>query len=285
MAGRSNFRRVLLGLHQHPAQHGLRLAIDVAVLLRLDLCGFFVKEESLGRLAALPFTREFRPLGGGWRPIDLDSLSQEMELAANTAQHLFDQAVKGLGLTSRFEVVSGTLPENLALLSRQGDIVIVCEPTGAARLSMPPSSSLVEAAFRSTAAVMLAPQGARWRPGPVVAIATAPDDPSVEVAAGIAAAAKEELVVIESCGPAAESQTGRMAAEGRPDVRRLRVANISSLDNPEIIGVLAALRARLVVINRRALGETVAATLASRLGVPILMVSDGELANDSLRRE
>jgi hypothetical protein len=76
-----------------------------------------------------------------------------------------------------------------------------------------------------------------------------------------------------------------MAAEGRPDVRRVRVANISSLDSPEIIGVLAALRERLVVINRRALGETVAATLASRLGIPMLMVGDEELVNDSLRRE
>ncbi len=277
MAARSNFRRVLLGLHEHPAKQGLQLAIDVAVLLRLDLCGFFVKEESLGRLAALPFAREFRPLGGGWRPIDSDNLSQEVELAANTAQRLFDKSVEGLGLACQFEVVSGSLPEKLALFSRDGDIVIVCEPTGSSKLSMPPSPSLVEAAFRSTAAVMLVPQGARWRPGPIVAIATAKDDLSIDVAAGIAATAKEELVVIEGYGPSRESRIGTIGTESKPNVRRLRAVNMSSLDSPEVIGVLETLRERLVVINHHAFGVTVAATLASRLGMPMLIVSDAEL--------
>jgi hypothetical protein len=276
MAGRTSFKRVLLGLPQHPAGYGLQLAIEVATLLRLDLCGFFVKEEGLGRLAALPFAREFRPLGGGWRPIDWDSLSREVEVAAKTAQHLFDKSVKGLGLTCRFDVVSGSLPENLASFSRDGDIVIVCEPTGSSKLSMPLAPSLVDAAFRSTAAVMLVPQGGRWRPGPIVAIATAPDDLSIDVAAGVAAAAREELVVVEGSGQTRKSRIGPMAAQGEPDVRCLQVANISSLDNPEIIGVLESLHERLVVIDHHAFGVAPAVTLAARLGVPILMVSDGE---------
>jgi len=278
MAGRPNFRRVLLGFQQHPAEHGLQLAVEVAVLLRLDLYGFFVKEESLGRLAALPFAREFRPLGGGWRSIDPDSLSQEVELAANTAQRLFDKSVKGLGLTCQFEVVSGSLAEKLALFSRDGDIVIVCEPTGTSKLSAPPSPSLVEAAFRSTAAVMLVPQGVRWRPGPIVAIAMAPDDPSIEVAAGIAAMAKEELVVIEGYGPFQEPHIGKPAAESGPHARRLRVVNMCSLDNsPEIVGILESLRGRLFVISHHAFGVTVSATLPSRLGVPMLIVSNEEI--------
>ena len=273
MAGRSNFKRVLVGLHQHSARHGLQLAINVAVLLRLDLCGFFVKEESLGRLAALPFAREFRPLGGGWRPIDLDGLSREVEVAANTAQRLFDNSVKGLGLTCQFEVVSGSLPEKLALFSRDGDIVIVCEPTGSSKLSMPSSLSLVEAAFRSAAAVMLVPPGVQWRPGPIVAVVTRPDDATIEIAAGIARSAGEEMVIVEAFRSSPETPTLAERLEARPHSKQLRACP-TLLDPSGICASLCELRERLVVIEQGAVDRSIPALLASSRHVPVL-IADG----------
>jgi hypothetical protein len=57
----------------------------VAALLRAQLCGLFIQGDELSSLAGLPFAREFRPLGGGWRSIDQNELSRELEAAANRA--------------------------------------------------------------------------------------------------------------------------------------------------------------------------------------------------------
>jgi hypothetical protein len=56
----------------------------------------------------------------------------------------------------------------------------------------------LEAAFQSDAAVMVVPARIARIAGPVVAIAIAPDDPSVGAAAAIAIAAKEDLVIIHA---------------------------------------------------------------------------------------
>jgi|SRR5579862_580958 len=267
MAEHFDFRRVVLGLHHQSARSGLQLAIDVARLLRLDVFGFFVKDESLGRLAALPFARELRPLGGGWHPIDGTNLSRELDLAADAAQHLFDQSTARLGLPSKFEVVSGSLPDKLASLAREGDIVVVCEPANAAGLGALSLPSLVQAAFASAAAVMLGSQAVRWRQGPIVAIARGADDPSVDVAAGIAAITTDELIVVE----AGCSQSSEGKHIGRLQMRRVSV-DAPSPEAPEIPVLLESLRARLVVLNREAYRVPAAAALALRLNIPLIFI-------------
>ena len=69
----SRFTRIVVGLHHGPAQDAaVGLAADLAELLRLDLFGLFITDESVLSLASLPFAREFRPSGGGWQPIDVE---------------------------------------------------------------------------------------------------------------------------------------------------------------------------------------------------------------------
>jgi hypothetical protein len=266
MMERSSFQRVVLGLQHHSAKQGLSLAIEMAALLRLDLCGFFVKEESLGRLAALPFSRELRPLGGGWRPLDEAGLAQDLELAAIRAQRLFEETVKGRGVTSQFQVVNGSLLETLALLSRGGDIVVLSTPSGTAALGAPALPALVETAIRTTGAVMLVSEGARWRRGPIVALATTRDDPSINVAAGIAAQAKDELFVFEAYGPRPS-----VTEDAGIKARRLAGEISGSLASPHVISSLESSGGRLVVLREGSGSEAV--MLGSRLRIPVLIVS------------
>ena len=97
MAQRLEFKRIVLGLPYNRPDRGMRLAADMARLLQLDLFGLFVEEESLRGLAALPFIREFQLLGGGWRPLDVDQLSRDLETAAKNAERVFAEAVKKIG--------------------------------------------------------------------------------------------------------------------------------------------------------------------------------------------
>jgi hypothetical protein len=87
MAEQAIFRRIVLGLpYGRAGQKGMRLAADIARHLRLELFGLFVEEESLLGLAKLPFAREFQPLGGDWRPLDVNQLSLDLQIAASNAQ-------------------------------------------------------------------------------------------------------------------------------------------------------------------------------------------------------
>src|SRR3974377_992390 len=95
MAKGSKFKRLVLEVsHYATSSHGMRVGAELARLLELDLLGLFVKQERILDLAALPFIREFRPLDGGWRQLDFDQLSRDLEIAATNAERGFQQAGK-----------------------------------------------------------------------------------------------------------------------------------------------------------------------------------------------
>ena len=201
MTQQLEFRRIVLGLPYNRPGHGMRLATELAHLLQLDLFGLFVEEESLRGLAALPFAREFRPLGGGWQPINMEQLSRDFEIAGKSAEKIFTEAAKTLRTTCKFEVVRGSMAETIASISRAGDIVLITEPERAADQVSPQYLSSLNAALRSAAAVLLVPGRIARHSGAIVAVANEPGDPSIDVAKAIALASREELVVLETNEP------------------------------------------------------------------------------------
>jgi hypothetical protein len=245
MAQPVQFKRIVLGLPYSRPAHGMRLAADIASLLNLDLFGFFVEEESLRGIAALPFVREFQILGGGWRPLDVDRLSRDLETSAKRAERAFMEAAKKLRTTCQFETMRGSLTQTIVSISRASDIVLVVEPESAAERATPHFHAILDAAFRSAAAVLLVPGRIARYSGAIVAIASGPDDPSVEVAKAIAAAADEDLVVIETSKSATPIASNIATA--------LQYAN-----------------ERLVVMTRQ--DDNTALAVASMRKVPILIV-------------
>ena len=242
-----SFKRLVLGLQPSSPDRTMQLAVELADLLHLDLVGLLLEDTSLRDLAGIPFAREFRSLGGGWHAIDLDRLSYDFELAARNIERMFTQAAKRLPTRSQFEIVRGPLAKTFASVSPTDDIVMIVEPVGAAERATQQFAWLVQAAFQSAAAVMLVPPQIARTKGPIVAIAATPDDPSIHTAAAIAAAANEELVVIEARGialpdPAICAQAFRQSQE------------------------------RLIVMTRGAFENGAASTIAAARRVPVLVI-------------
>jgi hypothetical protein len=170
------FKRLVVGLGLSAPDRAMRLAVELADLLHLELLGLFLEDPGLRDLAAIPFVREFRPLGGGWRRIDLDQLTHDLEVAIRNAERMFVDAVKDLTTRSQFEVIRKAAAQAIASISRSGDIVVITEPSSLAGRATQQFSWLLEGAFQSAASVMLVPARVARIAGALVAIAGAPGD-------------------------------------------------------------------------------------------------------------
>jgi hypothetical protein len=270
------FKRLVLGLQPTAPDRTMRLAVELAEMLQLELLGLFLEDTSLRDLAKIPFAREFRPLGGGWQSFDLDRLAHDLDMAARNLEHLFTQAAKGLPTRSQFEVVRGPMADTLASISRSGDIVMIMEPVSAAERATEQFVWLSRAAFSSAAAVLLVPPQIARIAGPIVAVAAGPDDPSIEAATAVAAAAREDLVIIESDHHDPDDPRLRqLAADTGLTIKH--IAGGRALADPAARAHLFhALHERLVVIKRGAFDDTVASMIASSRRVPVLVVEPPE---------
>jgi hypothetical protein len=134
-------------------------------------------------------------------------------------------------------------------------------------------SLLFEAAIRSPAAVLLVPRSARRRAGPIVVIAGAPDDPGIEVASAIAAAAHQPLILIEAFEPS-EPSPGLPATAVAP-TQRLREGARTLADVRHLSSLLEDQNESLIVITREGLGEAtdnIGMAIAEQRRVPVLIL-------------
>jgi hypothetical protein len=260
----------------------MRLAVELADLLELELLGLFLEEASLRDLASIPFARELRTLGGGWHPFDLERLSLEMELAARRGERMFTEAAKRLSARSQFTVVRGSTAETIESISQTGDIVMIIEPMSEAERATQPFSWLIEAAFRSAAAVMVVPPDVVRATGPVAAIAAAPSDPSIATGAAIAAAAGEELAIVAAYdGAADELPQGALAESPGIKIHQIAAGAIARLSRAHLFRALNHLKERLVVVTRGVLDNDLALQMASARHVPVLIVEPSEATGSS----
>lgn len=275
-AGPHSFKRVILGLQPRSPNRTMRFAVELADLLHLELLGLFLEDNSLRDLASMPFAREFRPLGGSWQPIDIDRLSQELELAARSAERIFAEATKRLHTRSEFETVRGPTAETIASVLRASDIVMIVEPVSPVERATQQFLWLVEAAFRSAAAVMLVPRRVARTTGPIAAVAAAPDDPTIHAAAAIAIAAKEELIILETYERDGDDASIRkLATDTGLTVKRVPAVK-EKLSDP---AVLPHLRERLIVMARGVFEEDGASMIAATRHVPVLVIEPPQAAD------
>ena len=245
------FRRLVLGLQAGPSARAIRAAAEFASLLNLESVGLFFQDMHLEKLSGIPFVREFRLLGGGWTPIDIGRLSLDFELAARNAERLLANEAMQFSARWQFEVTRELFSEAFGSLSRASDIVMIVQPESPAEYATRQFALLVEAALQSAPAVMLAPARPSLRTGPIIAIASAPNDPSISAAAEIAIAAKGELVILFTDGDD-ESFAAVHRLEGDPplQVRSIRGGEnlLSSLAS--LSSLLDQLKGRLLVFTR-----------------------------------
>jgi hypothetical protein len=277
-----SFKRLVLGLQPGAHDRTMRLAVELADLLHLDLLGLFFEDTSLLDLAGIPFSREFRPLGGGWHTINLEQLLHEFELAARSIERKFMGAAKHLPSGYQFEIARGSPAKTFASVSRRDDIVMIIEPQSPAERATQQFAWLLEAAFRSTAAVMLVPPHIARTKGPVVAIAASAGDPCVRAAAAIALAAKEELVIIGTDGRNTDD----------PDIRELAAGTGLSIKHVAAVSLKLSdalafrqIQERLIVMTRSAFADQAASEIAAARRVPVLVVEPEQVvANETMLR-
>jgi len=272
------FKRLVLGLQPGAHDRTMQLAVELADLMHIDLLGLFLEDTSLRDLASIPFSREFRPLGGGWHMIDLDQLSHDFDLAARSVERRFMAAAKRLTTGHQFEVARGSLPKTVTSVSRRDDIVMIVEPRNPAERATQQFSWLLEAAFRSAAAVLLVPLQIARTKGPVVAIATLPGDPSIHAAAAIALAAKEELVVIDADGhDSNDPGIRKLAAESGLAIKRVAAPAAGLTDPAGCALAFRQIQERLIVMTRGAFADGAASAIAAARRVPVLVVEPADM--------
>jgi len=263
------FKRMVLGLHQGAPRRATALAVEFAQLFDIELLGLFIEDAGLRHLAGMPFAREISSLGGAWRRIEPARATRELDLAAGDAERQFIEAARALE-RRQFEIVRARAAEALAAILRSGDIMAIGAPAAAAERAAEPFASLLEAAFRSSAAVMLAPARRARSAGPVVAIASGPDDPSIAAATAIAEAAGEDVVVVDLRAGAADAWlAARRAAGAVPSARREGAPKLAFADDA-LPQALQSLKERLAVLGRSAVANKLALAIAATRGVPVL---------------
>ena len=268
-----NFKRLVLGLQPSAANRTMQLAVELADLLHLDLLGLFLEDTSLRDFAKIPFAREFRLLGGGWHAIELDQLSHDFELAARSIERMFTDAAKHLTTRYQFEIARGPTAKTIATISRTDDIIMIVEPMSPAERATEQFTWLLQAAFRSAGAVMLVPPHVVRTKGPVVAVAATPDDPSIQAAAAIAVAAKEELVIIDvDSHDADDPYIRKLAADTGLAIKIVAAANVTHPDPATCTQAFRQTQERLVVMTRGAFADAAASTIAAARRVPVLVV-------------
>ncbi len=230
------FKRLVLTQPSPGESAATRLAVELAELFGAELLGLFIEDIGLSHFSAMPFAREILALGGDWRRVEQDRFRTQLELAAACAEHGFARAA-GRRNPGRFQVMRAGAA-GLGEFSRAEDILVLRAPTAADWVAEP-QASLLEAAFLSHAAVLLAPGSPVLARGAVAALAMSADDPAVEVARVIAQAAGEPLDVIEW-----------PALGGLSHIRRrLLVATRGALSKEDAIAAAARMRAPLLSLR------------------------------------
>jgi hypothetical protein len=268
---RADFKRMLLRLPQSTHDYAaVGAAAQLAGLLGASVVATFVQDADLVDVAALPCVRELRPLGGGWHPIEGPQLVRQLDRAAATAQRLFQDAVRAIRIEASFNVARGPVEDMMASAAAADDIIVIIEPRNPAERVTQQFSRLVDAAFRASIAVMVVPSRIVRTAGPIAAVISGPDDPSIRTAVAIAAAAKERVIALGPSGSNACESIAELAdaagvrVEAGPDMQE-------PLDVSTLLTQLSRLNDRLLVMSRGALGDRRVPTLASLRGTPILL--------------
>jgi len=284
MAARTEFKRAVLGLHLHTLDPDvIDVAAGLAERLGLNLVGLLSLDNSLPELAGYPGMREFLPAAREWRPIDPDRIAREQMLAAQNAQRLFTKLVETLRVPSTFAIVSGAAAQSFASMCAS-DIVVVAEPRRASASVTHSHSLFLDAAVRSPASVLLIPRSVQRRKGPIVAIATMPNDPAIEVASSIAAAAQEELILIEAFEPAALTGPATPVESAITPTLRIRGDGRSLSDMRHLSARLGSCNESLIVVTRTDLAAAagnLGMLIAKARCVPVLVLEPSPCATET----
>ena len=271
---RRSFERMVLGL-PHSAQDfpAVEVAGELAECLGLQFLGAFIVEPAIFELGGIPGTRELKSIATGWQPIEGDSLARDFQDAVDTARRQFATVARRLNIDTAFHLERGITAEIVASLAKGNDIVVMIEPRNPADRITRQFLSLVEAAFEATSSVMLLPSRVLRKEGPIVVVASGPGDAAIGIAAEMAWAMHESLVIIDSTG---QPMPNPSFEADRPVKSRIISVPQSGLSIQDRVSTaLAGVRERMIVACRSTFDSAQSRTVADMRGVPVLVTGSG----------
>lgn len=254
-------RRLVLELAHGPIDPAaMRLAGEFARDFGLDLFGVYTEDESLLRMAELPFTREIRLLTHDWHRLDPGAVVDELRGQAETVRRQLREMMDRLGVRGGFEVRRGDPVLCVAGVCSPADAIVVSAST---TIQRPVADRLRRAAEQSPAAVLVMPDRLTRNRGPVVVITDVLDDPGVALARGFAERQHVRLLVLMP------------ETEGAAPARDLNISPLAAVRIEDVLRALAPVRERLVVITHgcsAAIGIEGASRIAEAGAVPVLVL-------------
>jgi len=229
----------------------------------------------------LPAARELRILERGWQAIDPAQISRDIDRAEGFARRCFAEAVAARTIKTSFDIVAGV--QAMASRIRADDIVAVVEPAHPGERITRQFTGLLDAALESAAAVVILPRRIARTAGPVIAIAAGPDDGSIGVGLGLAAALREDLIVVTRLGVLLPSD---IVAEANALGVRLDkvVADQPFADGSAGRTFASTGKARLRVIARDRIPGDAAQVFTTLHGIPLLVIEPARIATERQRR-
>ncbi len=268
---RRRFERMVVGLPQGIGnQPAVEAAADLAEFLHLELLTTFVADATLCALAELP-VRELRTLDQGWQAIDVAEITRDIDRATAGARRRFAESVKSLTIKTSFDVITGA--QVMATLIRADDIVAIIEPTHPGEMITRQFIGLLDAAFATATAILVVPRRLARTSGPIMAVASGPEDTSIRVALEIAAALRERLIVLARPGV-------RLPPEILTDAEQLGVrvdeiaagGTAANAPAPAPAPLSSRSKERLRVVTRSRRPDDAHRLFATLHGVPLLVI-------------
>lgn len=271
MAESPLFRRMILGLHPGAIdREAVEFVARMADLLGVSLKGVFIEDEAVSQAGGFVHAREFQLVSHEWRPVEGERLAEDLRLAAQCAKRLLDEVARGLGMESFFEILRGD-PGGVTNLADPGDILVVAMPRSPHERLAP--FPWLAASLSPAVTAMLLPRRIKRRKGTVVALVETPQDRALIVAATIARAANERLVVVAPHDGELHDATLEAArAAGAPGAS---FAALPRFDTPTFLTAVERSGERLIVLtrsNEKAEGDIDPFMIAAARSTPVIMV-------------
>jgi hypothetical protein len=270
------YRRLLVDLRPGNLDRAtLRAAASLARLLKVEMLGIFVEDQSAVGAASLPFTRELRLPARSWQSVDTARLAAEYQVAAEQARVLLVHEGQVAGVNCDFVVRRGDPATTIAGLCTFHDIVAVAEPGAAIERLTGTADRVRKAAMSSQATVLLLPPRPGRLVGAIVALIAEPGDPALVVAARLAAVSDKPLVVMSTADTQpAIAAVQDAARQADPAPQRIEVLPLRGRTAASVLHALGGRHVGLVVMSRDGAGlpEAAPAHFADTLGVPVLVI-------------
>ncbi len=277
MAPTPQFRRLILGLAIGHVDEGLlEASAELASLLGGSIHGVFIDDQNLRHLSFLSRLREFDLLRRKWRPLEETRVVEEVQLLARAAKRRLDKISSQWGIMGFFEVLREEDVREFLHQAHPSDIIVAwARKSPSERLgSLVPQISAAFAQNRLT--TLFLPNRMARHEGPVVALASPRGDAGLRVAAAIAKATKERLVLVvpttDHHGHARVCEAAQTIGLAR---NRIELVSLLRIETHNFLAVINHVAERIVILPSMGNGgnERVdPSIISSTRSIPVMLV-------------